>query len=275
MSQSSITVAAVQVSSGTDVEANVTTALDLVHRAADLGATYVLLPEYLTYYGPKSGYADAAEPVPGPTVARFREVAESRGVAVHVGSLLERTDGPDRFFNTSVLIDRTGEVVATYRKVHLFDFDAPGEVAYRESDVIVAGDEMVVADVAGMALGLSICFDLRFPELYRHLAGRGAQVLAVPAAFTYATGRVHWELLVRARAVDALAYVIAAAQVGTTPEGLSTWGHSMVVDPWGQVVAATEASGSDVVVATLDLGEVARRRAQLDVLGSRRPDLYL
>lgn len=267
-------VGAVQVASGVDVEANVTNALELAERAVDLGAQYVLVPEYVTYYGPSRGFAGAAETVPGPTTERFAALARRGGVTMHVGSLLERSDDPGRFHNTSVVIDHEGRVVATYRKAHLFDIDVPGEVTYRESDRIVAGDELVLVDVAGVSLGLSICFDLRFPELYRHLAQRGAEVFAVPAAFARATGRVHWELLVRARALDTLAFVVAAAQVGTTAEGLATWGHSMIVGPWGEVLASSTLEGPDVIVATLDLTQVARRRGQLDVRGARRPDLY-
>jgi deaminated glutathione amidase len=267
-------VAAVQLASGTDVEANVAAALAGVERAADEGANYALVPEYVTYYGPSRGFAAAAETVPGPSIDRFAEVARRRGIVVHVGSLLERSVDPERFYNTSVVLDAAGEVVATYRKAHLFDIDAPGMASYLESERIVAGDAAVVAHVEGVALGLSICFDLRFPELYRRLVADGAEVLAVPAAFTFATGQHHWDLLVRARAVDSLAFVVAAAQVGTTAEGLATWGHSMIVDPWGEVLAHSDAPGPDVLVATLDLGEVARRRAQLDLTRARRPDLY-
>jgi predicted amidohydrolase len=150
----------------------------------------------------------------------------------------------------------------------------PGEVSQRESDAIVAGDEVVVADVGGFRLGLSICFDVRCPELYRQLALRGATVLAIPSAFAAATGRVHWDVLVRARAIENHAFVVAAAQVGVTSEGLATWGHSMIVGPWGEVLAESVADVPDVLVATVDLAEVARRRAQLAVLNLRRPDLY-
>jgi predicted amidohydrolase len=274
VTKSATTLAAVQTSSGTDVEANVAAALDLVERAADRGATYIQVPEYVTYYGSARGFAAAAESVPGPTTDRFAELARRRGVAVHVGSLLERAGRSGRYYNTGVLIGRTGEILASYRKAHLFDIEVPGEVVYRESDAIVAGDEVVVADVDGLRLGMSICFDVRFPELYRRLAVGGATVLAVPAAFAAATGRVHWEILVRARAIENHAFVVAAAQVGTTGEGLATWGHSMIVGPWGEVLAESGADGPDVIVATVDLDEVARRRAQIAVLSLRRPGLY-
>lgn len=274
MTKSSVTLAVVQMASGTDVESNVSAALELCERAADQGATYVQVPEYVTYYGSARGFAAAAETVPGLTTKRFAEFAARRGVAVHIGSLLERTPQAGRFFNTSVLIDRSGEVVAVYRKTHLFDIDVPGEVAYRESDAIVAGDDVVVADVEGFTLGLSICFDVRFPELYRRLARDGASVMAIPSAFAAATGQFHWEVLVRARAIENHAFVVAAAQVGTTSEGLASWGHSMIVGPWGEIIAESHADGPDVLVATLDVDDVARRRAQIGVLTLRRPHLY-
>ena len=268
------TVAAIQLTSGVNQNVNVARAVELVTEAIDLGATYVQLPEYFNYYGRSSGFAGAAESIPGPATERFAELAASRGVAIHLGSMLERSDAPSRFYNTSVLIADTGEIVATYRKAHLFDVDVAGEVAYRESDAIDAGDLLVVADVAGFRLGLSICFDVRFPELYRELALRGAHVFALPAAFAAATGRVHWDVLVRARAIENHAFVIAATQVGTTGEGLATWGHSMIVGPWGEVLAASSRSSEDVVVATIDLDDVARRRSQIAVFDLRRPDLY-
>jgi deaminated glutathione amidase len=268
------TLAVVQMTSDTNVDVNVATALDLCERAADQGATYIQVPEYVSYYGSARGFADAAETVPGPTTERFSEFALRRGVAVHVGSLLERTAQAGQFHNTSALIDSSGDVVAVYRKAHLFDIDVPGEVAYRESDAIVAGDDVVVADVGDLCVGMTICFDVRFPELYRRLALEGATLLAIPSAFAAATGRVHWEVLVRARAIENHAFVAAAAQVGTTSEGLASWGHAMIVGPWGDVVAQSDGEGPQVVVAAVDLGEVARRREQIDVLTLRRPELY-
>ena len=167
-----------------------------------------------------------------------------------------------------------GEVRGTYRKAHLFDVEVPGEVSYRESGLIVAGDEVVVARLGDIELGLSVCFDLRFPELYRRLAGEGATVLAVPSAFAAATGRVHWEVLVRARAIENHAFVVAAAQSNTVGDAPATWGHSMIVGPWGEVLAESLVEGPDVVTASVDLDDVDARRAQINVLGLRRRDLY-
>lgn len=269
-----LTVAAVQMSSGTDKSGNIAAALEMVHAAADRGATYVQVPEYFSFLSPPQALPAAAETVPGPTTTTMAEAARSRSITVHLGSLIERADDPDKVFNTSVLIDPTGRIAATYRKTHLFDVDIPGAVAYHESDVIVPGEQLAVVDVGRVRVGLSICFDLRFPELYRALAGAGAQVLAVPAAFNATTGRAHWEVLTRSRAIENHAFVVAAAQVGTTTEGIRTWGHSMIVDPWGEVMAESTTTGPDILVATLEIDQVARRRAQISVFDFRRPGLY-
>lgn len=274
MAPKTVTVAAVQLASGSDVARNVDAAIALVDAAAREGATYVQLPEYFNYRGPAKGYASVAEPVPGPTTARLAEVARRRGITVHVGSTFERSADPTTCYNTSVVIAPSGEVVATYRKGHLFDVRVPGEVEHRESAYVAAGDQLVVVQLGDMALGLSVCFDLRFPELYRQLALGGASVLAVPSSFAVATGRVHWEVLLRARAIENHAYVIAAAQSGTTSEGLSSFGHSMIVGPWGEIVAQSLADGEDLLIASIDLDEVTRRRSQIAVLSLQRSDLY-
>jgi predicted amidohydrolase len=274
MNEDRVSVAAVQLASGSNPEKNVEAAIALVEEAAANGAQYVQLPEYFNYLGPSSGFEAAAESIPGPTTTRLAHVARSHGIVLHIGSMLEASSSTEKFFNTSVVIDGAGEIAATYRKAHLFDIDVPGEVAHRESDSIARGDQLVVADVGGLRLGLSICFDVRFPEMYRQLALHGASVLAIPAAFNQATGRVHWDVLVRARAIENHAYVIAAAQVGTTAEGFSTYGHSMIVGPWGEVLAESLEAGEDVLAATIDLSEVARRRSQIAVLELRRPEFY-
>jgi predicted amidohydrolase len=269
-----IKVAAVQLTSGSDPAANVDSAIELVLDAANQGATYIQLPEYFNYLGPAKGFAAVAETVPGPTTARLAETARARGVTIHIGSMLETSEVAGKCYNTGVVLDPAGQIAATYRKTHLFDIDVPGEVVYRESDVIEPGQQLVVVDVAGFKLGMSICFDLRFPEMYRRLAVNGATVLAIPASFAVPTGIAHWEVLVRARAIENHAFVVAAAQVGTTAEGIATYGHSMIVGPWGEVLAQALAGGRDVLVATLDMAQVARRRSQIAVLDLRRPDVY-
>ena len=267
-------VAAVQLSSGTDVPSNLETAVELINEAAGRGATYIQLPEYFNYLGPAKNNSTVAESIPGPTTTLLGAIARQRGVTIHVGSMLEASGDADKCFNTSVVIGRDGEVGATYRKIHLFDIHVPGVNAAQESDAISPGQRLVVADLPEFALGMSVCFDVRFPELYRTLAVDGASVLAVPSAFNAATGRAHWEVLLRARAIENHAYVIAAAQVGTTAEGIATYGHSLIVGPWGDVICESTASGPDVITATLDLEEVRRRRSQIGVLELRRPDLY-
>ena len=268
-----VRVAAIQMTSGSDVAANEEAILRLVDRAGDLGATYVQLPEYATYWGPRSGYDAAAKSLDDGFIRQLGLVAKGRGITVHLGSMLEpATDG--RFYNTSVVIGDQGRIVATYRKVHLFDARPPGGVVYYESESITPGEQLTVVAVGEMHVGLSICFDVRFPELYRALALAGADVLAVPAAFSASTGPAHWETLVRARAIENHAFVVAATQVGVTTEGLATHGHSMIVDPWGVTLIESSRTDEDVLVADLDLEQVARRRAQIDVLHLRRPAVY-
>jgi predicted amidohydrolase len=270
---STVRVAAIQTMSGSDVMANEAVIFRLVERASDLGATYIQLPEYCTYWGPRSGYDAAAKTLEDGFIRQLGLEAKGRGVTVHLGSMLE--PAPDgRFFNTSVVIGPSGHVVAVYRKVHLFDAQPPGGVTYLESEYITPGEDMKVVDVGEMRVGMSICFDVRFAELYRALTLAGANVLAVPAAFSALTGPAHWEVLLRARAIENHAYVIAAAQAGTTVEGLATHGHSMIVDPWGVVLAEAVGNGDEVLIADLDVRQVLERRAQIEVLRLRRPEVY-
>jgi deaminated glutathione amidase len=269
-----IRVAAVQLSSGADPGTNVERARQLVRRAASEGASYIQLPEYFNFRGPASQYSSVAETIPGPTSESLAALAKELSVVIHIGSMFERSSHPDKSFNTSVVIDTDGEILATYRKGHLFDVNVPGEVVHEESRHVAAGDQMSVVDVLGLRLGLSVCFDLRFAELYRQLSLHGATVLAVPSSFAVATGRVHWEVLLRARAIENHAYVIAAAQAGTSDEGVSSYGHSLIIGPWGEVLAQSEVEGEDIIYATITGDEVARRRSQIDVFSLQRNDLY-
>jgi predicted amidohydrolase len=273
-SNSTAVVAAVQLSSGTDVARNVDAAVELINEAASRGATYIQLPEYFNYLGPAAGNSTVAESIPGPTTTRLGVIAKEKSVTIHVGSMLETSGDGDKCFNTSAIIGRDGEVGATYRKIHLFDIHVPGVNVQQESDAVSPGQRLSIADLPEFKLGMSVCFDLRFPELYRTLAVEGASVLAAPSAFNAATGRAHWEVLVRARAIENHAFVIAAAQVGTTDEGIATYGHSLIAGPWGDVICESLASGPDVITAAIDLEEVSRRRSQIGVLELRRPDLY-
>jgi predicted amidohydrolase len=219
-------------------------------------------------------FDEVSETIPGPTTRLLGAVALERGVTLHLGSMLEKSTDRDKSFNTSVLFDLNGEVAVCYRKAHLFDVDVPGEVTYKESAAIAPGSELVVARVGVFRMGLTICFDVRFPELYRALALGGASVFSVPAAFSAVTGPVHWEVLLRARAIENHAFVIAATQAGTTKEGLATHGHAMVIDPWGAILAQSTTEDEQVVIADIDLREVRRRRSEIDVLTLRRPELY-
>jgi predicted amidohydrolase len=265
-------VALVQLDAGSDPEANVDAAVRLADQAAAGGARLVALPEYLQYRGPDDGYRRSARPVPGPFTEAFAEVARRHSCWILVGSLAEASSDPARPYNTSVLLDPRGAIVAVYRKVHLFDVAVDAGPVDLESARVSPGDRLVVADVDGVRLGLSICYDVRFPELYRGLALAGAEVLTVPANFTERTGRDHWEVLLRARAIENGAYVIAPSQINGPP-GQPAFGRTMVVDPWGTVIAQA-ADRVEIVTAELDTERVAAVRRQIPALANRRPAAY-
>jgi predicted amidohydrolase len=265
-----LTVALVQLDADADVAANVALAADLAEEAALGGARLVALPEYLQFRGSDDGYRASARPIPGPWTEPFATVARRRAAWILVGSLAETSTDPARPYNTSVLIGPNGSIAATYRKIHLFDVTVEDGPIDRESNRVSAGDRAVVADVDGVRLGLSICYDLRFPELYRALALAGAEVLTVPANFTERTGRDHWEVLLRARAIENGAYVLAPSQIGG-PAGQPAFGRSMIVDPWGTVVAQAPDRVA-IVRAELDLERVRSIRRQIPALANRRPE---
>ena len=261
-------VAACQLNTGADRKVNLDTARALLGQAADRGADLAILPEFVDYLGPASG-APAAEPVDGEFGQFFAEAARELGIWVLAGSFRENGPGDGRTYNTSLLFGRDGSLAARYRKIHLYDVEIPGRVSYAESDTVAPGGRAVVHGAEGTGIGLSICYDLRFPELYRSLAVHGARVLAVPAAFMAHTGRDHWEVLLRARAIENQCYVVAAAQIGDHEPGRTCYGRSMVVDPWGTVVAqAPDVTG--VITADLDLARLAAIREELPSLANRR-----
>jgi predicted amidohydrolase len=269
--------ACVQLNTGADVAANVRAALELVEAAADLGARLVALPETWAFKGRRGGMVATAEPPDGPSNRVLAELAARRGLWLLAGSIYEPVVAADRVYNTSALFDPSGAQRAVYRKIHLFDVTS-GVVEYRESEEVAAGEEIVTVDMdtadgTAVRLGLSICYDLRFPELYRSLALRGARVLCVPAAFTTYTGAAHWEVLLRARAVENGCFVLAPDQTGEHLPGRECYGHSMIVDPWGTVLAQVE-EGIGVCVADLDLARLAAVREQIPSLEHRRPDVY-
>jgi deaminated glutathione amidase len=270
-------VACVQLNTRADVAANVRAALELVEAAADLGARLVALPETWAFKGRREGMVATAEAPDGPSNRALADLAARRGIWLLAGSVYEPAPAADRVYNTSALFDPAGALRAVYRKIHLFDVTS-GAVQYRESEEVAAGEEIVTADVdtpdgTSVRLGLSICYDLRFPGLYSSLALRGVRVLCVPAAFTAYTGAAHWEVLLRARAVENGCFVIAPDQVGEHLPGRECFGHSMVVDPWGTVLARVD-EGVGVCVADLELARLDEVRAQIPSLEHRRPDIY-
>jgi len=263
--------AAVQLNSTNEKDRNLAAAERLVRAAAADGAELVALPEKWNLLAAGEELRAGAEPLDGPSLAAARAWARELGIHLLAGSVSE--SGPEgRAFNTSVLIGPDGEDLAAYRKIHMFDIDVGG-VSYRESDHEEPGEEIVTAEVAGVTVGLSVCYDLRFPELYRILAVRGARLLAVPSAFTLATGRDHWEVLLRARAIEDQAFVLAPNQFGEAPPHFSSCGRSAIVDPWG-VALATAPDGEGFVAAELDLAAQERIRASLPSLANRRPRAY-
>ncbi len=266
-------VAAVQLNSKADQTANLAVADRLTRAAAAQGAQLIVLPEKWTALGSDEQQREAAQPLDGPAVGWACELARELGVDLVAGSFLEQVPGQEKLANTSVHVGPDGEVQAVYRKIHMFDVEVGGRV-YRESEIEQPGAEIVLSRSAeGVELGLSVCYDLRFPELYRILAVRGARIITIPAAFTLATTRDHWETLVRARAIEDQAFVIAANQVGEHPGGQRSGGRSMIVDPWGVVLAQAPDSEA-VIVAELDLDRQREIRASLPSLANRRPGAY-
>jgi predicted amidohydrolase len=264
--------AAVQLNSRDDKQRNLEAAERLVRAAARDGAELVCLPEKWNMLGDSAALIDGAEPLDGPSLSAARTWARDLGIHLLAGSIAERVEGHDRLFNTSVLIDPQGDDLGTYRKIHMFDVEVGG-VTYRESDHEEGGQEIVTAALGDLELGLSVCYDLRFPELYRILAVRGARVITVPSAFTQATGRDHWEVLLRARAIENQAFVVAADQFGEAPPHYDSYGRSAIVDPWG-VVLAMAPDEECFIAADLDLQAQERIREKLPALANRRPAAY-
>jgi len=265
-----VLVGVVQVCSSDDLESNLKRAREGVSAAVDRGAELVCLPENFAYMRREGSAFPCAQGLDGPIVGALRELAERQGVWILGGTFPEAIPGSDRVHNTSVVIAADGRVAAVYRKIHLFDVDlgASGG-AFRESATFAPGSEVVVADTPFGGLGLSVCYDVRFPELYRELAIRGARMIAVPSAFTPTTGRDHWEVLLRARAIECQAYLVAPAQCGQHAPDRSSYGRSMIVDPWGLVIARA-GDRPQVIVADCDPAEVDRVREAIPALRNRR-----
>jgi len=263
--------AVIQLSSTSDAEANWRQAKTLVIQAAEGGAQFVATPENTNFLGPHEEKVRRAETLEGVTCTRFSDLAQDLGIHLLLGSFNEKSGDPDRCFNTSVLFGPDGSPLAVYRKIHLFDVDVSPEVRFAESATVEAGTELVTVETDLGILGLTICYDLRFPGIYQQLRDRGAEVLTVPAAFTLTTGRDHWHPLLRARAIETQCYVLAPAQYGKhDDQGLrESFGHAMIVDPWGQIVAMAP-DGPGVALAEIDRSRVERIRASMPVIDHRK-----
>lgn len=245
---------------------NIQRAVFLVQQAIRRQAEFILLPEIFVFRGRWEGIdiEEIAEEIPGESIAPLMSLARRHKVFILAGSIFEKSNAAKKVYNTSVLINDRGDIAAKYRKRHLFDANIGGKWI-RESDQFVAGAKPAMARIKGFEVGLSICFDLRFPELYREYAFGGAQVLCVPSAFTHQTGKAHWEILLRARAVENLCYVLAPNQAGKNSRGIRCYGHSMIVDPWGKILARASADQEEVIFANLDRKTLKRRRSSLSV----------
>jgi predicted amidohydrolase len=267
--------AAVQLTSTADRDRNLAQAEALVRAAAADGATLIALPERFDVRGDPADYERAAEPLESSAATAWAgRLARELNIDLIAGSTSERRAGHHKLSNTSLHVGPDGEIKAVYRKVHLFDVQV-GDVEYRESDSDEPGDEIVTSETQdGIRLGLSVCYDVRFPELYRILALNGALILSVPANFTRTTGEAHWELLLRARAVENQAFVIAPAQAGEYPPGQPAYGNAMIVDPWGEVLARAPGEGETYAAADLDFARLADVRAKLPSLQNRVPGAY-
>lgn len=261
--------AAVQMVASDDKAANLKEAKDWVRHAAGRGARVVVLPEVFIWRGEKKREREFAETILGPSSTALAELARELGIYLLAGSILEAIPGSEKAYNTSLLFDPSGQIIASYRKIHLFDVDLANGTSLRESATREYGEGVVVARTGLCSMGLSVCYDLRFPELYRSLAIKGAEIIFVPSAFTAFTGQAHWEALLRARAIENQVYLIAPDQFGKSAKSFETHGHSMIVDPWGKILAELP-DGAGVITAEIDLDYLAKVRAELPSLKHRR-----
>lgn len=264
MSTSTYIASAIQLCAGSDKAENLDKAESFVAAAGRYGAQLVVLPEVFLWRGPRAEERHQAEAIPGPSTNRLADLARRFKLHLLAGSILEKTTG-SKVFNTSLLFDPRGELIGRYRKTHLFDVDLPGRVTIRESDTRAAGDEAVTVPTELGMIGMTVCYDLRFPELYRRLTWAGADIIAIPSAFTFPTGAAHWEILVRARAIENQVYVIAPDQVGPSPSGHVDFGNSMIVDPWGKPLAHA-ADREMMIFAEIDRDYQQKVRRELPCL---------
>lgn len=264
-------VAAIQLNSTSDLAENLKRARELVVQARDRGAELVTLPEHFAYMGPEDQNPPSAQPLNGPLVREFGALAKELNIFLLLGSFPETTEPNLPSYNTSVLLGKDGLIVAAYRKIHLFDVDLPGGPTYQESRFIAPGKEVITTPLPGtpFTVGLTICYDLRFPELFRALVEKGADLICLPAAFTLATGRDHWQALIRARAIENQAYVVAPAQWGQHSPGRRSYGRSLIVDPWG-VILAQGPDSEGFILAHLDHTRLVKLRQEMPCLQHRQ-----
>jgi deaminated glutathione amidase len=261
--------AAVQMVASDDKGSNLAEAGRWIREAAGRGARLVALPEVFFWRGEKKNEREAAESIPGPCSAALGELARRLGIYLLGGSILETIPASEKVYNTSLLFDPSGNIIACYRKIHLFDVDLANGTSHRESATREHGDRVVAAATDLCSMGMSVCYDLRFPELYRALADQGAELVFIPSAFTSYTGAAHWEALLRARAIENQVYIIAPDQFGQSAKSFETHGHSMIVDPWGRTLAELD-HGAGVIRAEIDLDYLQKVRAELPSLKHRR-----
>ena len=268
----SVRVGVIQMDTQDQKETNMRKASDLIDEAVSRGARLVGLPEYFNFIGDEKDEMGQAETIPGPTISEMAEWARRHRIWLHGGSILEKIEGKDKLFNTTVFFDPNGKIIGQYRKIHLFDVEIENGPSVTESRMLEPGNEIVLRPTPIGTVGLSICYDLRFCEIYRILALKGAQMVFVPSAFTRVTGRDHWEPLLRTRAIENLFFVLAPAQIGEKPLH-ACYGHSLIVDPWGTILAQAP-DGETSLVADLDLENMERLRQQLPCLKNRNPTVY-
>lgn len=267
-----LTVGLVQMNSRDVKEDNLHQATGAIRSLAAQGASLVMLPEHFNYIGPEAEKRKNGEPLnDSPSLEAMRSLAKELGLFLHIGSFLEKDN--DKIYNTGVVFNPSGEIITLYRKIHLFDVEIPGGLKYFESAIVSPGDNITTFSIGDFTFGMATCYDLRFPELFRTLADKGAQVLLLPAAFTLQTGRDHWELLLRARAVENLCFVAAAGQWGPSPPHNTAFGRSMIIDPWGLVIARA-GDGVMTIAAELDLERLNDMRLRFPALTHIRRDIF-
>ncbi|ODS31096.1 MAG: N-carbamoyl-D-amino acid hydrolase [Candidatus Scalindua rubra] len=265
-------VAAIQLCSNEDKNRNLKLVSQFIDNAVKDGANIIVLPEMFNCCGHTEVMVENAEEIPGSTINILSDKARTHGIYIVCGSIFEKVE-KNKVHNTSVIVGRNGEILAKYSKVHLFDVDIQDKIRYKESEHVIAGQKIVIVNMGSFEAGLSICYDLRFCELFRTLALRGAKIIFVPSAFTSTTGEYHWDPLIKARAIENQVFVVAANQIGTSPNNITCYGKSMIVDPWGRVLAKAK-DNENVITAEIDLNLLDEVRAEIPLFEHRRTDLY-